>query len=255
MKVELSPEARELVEAGRTADGPSPLQRARSQERLVATLGAAAFVGAASKASATGALTAGVQGGTAVTGGTATAPAAALGAGKAAGALAGMTLQGKVVAAVLAVGATVGLGVGAWPSDAPRTPISTTQTRASTGADRGDSPAPAAPAAAEENAETPLEAVGIERAQPVRASLREELELLGAAQAHLRRDDPQRALEALDLHRKRFPHGALRQESTAARAIALCRLGRVEEGQQLSRELSRRAPSSPLVSRVRQACP
>jgi hypothetical protein len=93
------------------------------------------------------------------------------------------------------------------------------------------------------------------RSEALRApSLQKELALIGAAQVHLREGEPVRALRLLERHAKRFPKGALRQERSAARAIALCMTGRSEEGQRLARELARSAPESPLATRVSGAC-
>jgi hypothetical protein len=59
------------------------------------------------------------------------------------------------------------------------------------------------------------------------------------------------ALKTLDEHRRRFPSGILTEERCAARAQALCALGRQREAQA---ELDRLAPRSLAAARARQIC-
>jgi TolA-binding protein len=90
------------------------------------------------------------------------------------------------------------------------------------------------------------------RATPDR--LAEEVALLSQAAKDLRAGHAASALSALNEHQKKFPNGALSQERRAARAEALCALGRGSEAQSELALLERRAPKSPLLVRARQRC-
>jgi hypothetical protein len=46
----------------------------------------------------------------------------------------------------------------------------------------------------------------------------------------------------------------LREEAHAARVLALCRVGRIEDGRAAAGEFAREFPGSPLLPRVRRAC-
>lgn len=91
-------------------------------------------------------------------------------------------------------------------------------------------------------------------AQPESDTIKEELQLLRTARAALDRNQPAGALDALDLHRRRFPKGVLRQERITAEVLALCMLGRVEEARTSARQLASIAPSSPHLARLRNSC-
>jgi hypothetical protein len=58
----------------------------------------------------------------------------------------------------------------------------------------------------------------------------------------------------LDQHAVAFPHGALSEERSAARIIALCKLGQVATARAEANAFIRRSPQSPLSERVRAAC-
>jgi hypothetical protein len=90
------------------------------------------------------------------------------------------------------------------------------------------------------------------RAAAAPASLRDELELLAQVQAALRRGDAATALRQLDEHRTLDVQ--LRSEREAARALALCSLGRATEGRRVRAELLQREPSSPHRSALERAC-
>jgi hypothetical protein len=81
--------------------------------------------------------------------------------------------------------------------------------------------------------------------------LGQEVALLTRATSALKAGRAAEALEALDAHGRKFPHGVLAEERHAARAQALCTMGRVREGRG---ELARLAPSSPAGDRARQVC-
>jgi hypothetical protein len=58
-------------------------------------------------------------------------------------------------------------------------------------------------------------------------------------------------LRALEVHQRRFPAGALTEERRAAKAQALCLLGRVDEGKAELRKLDARSPAA---ARGQQVC-
>ena len=78
-----------------------------------------------------------------------------------------------------------------------------------------------------------------------------EVAILSRATRDLRAGRPAEALEALDEYRRRFPKGLLGDEHRAARAQALCSLGRFDEANTKLAELPAR---SPLAVRARQFC-
>jgi hypothetical protein len=84
-----------------------------------------------------------------------------------------------------------------------------------------------------------------------RDRLAEEVALLSRATKALRAGRAAEALRALDEHQSKFPRGALSEERRAAKAEALCSLGRVREGRA---ELGRLAPQSPAAARAKQVC-
>jgi hypothetical protein len=86
------------------------------------------------------------------------------------------------------------------------------------------------------------------------SDLSRELTVLKEAQRELADGNATASLALLDRHARTFPNGTLGAERTAARAFALCALGRVEEARALAREFLRTAPSSPLVPRLRTSC-
>jgi hypothetical protein len=101
-------------------------------------------------------------------------------------------------------------------------------------------PAPVPSAAAPPRAATP--------------ALREQLELLARAQRALRDGRAREALELLDSQRATLASSALGEEYAAARAVALCDVGRREEARAAARAFLRSFPRSPLTPRVRAVC-
>jgi hypothetical protein len=90
---------------------------------------------------------------------------------------------------------------------------------------------------------------------PVAAdSLAQEVALLEQAQRALRDGRGEAALALLDQHARRFPSGALRPESLAARVMALCRLHRQDQARSVARAFLAEAPASPLAPQVRASC-
>lgn len=77
---------------------------------------------------------------------------------------------------------------------------------------------------------------------------------LREAQRALRGGDTTTALRLLDEQDARHGSGALAQERSAARVLALCESGRVERARQVARAFAERYPRSPLLGRVTNAC-
>jgi hypothetical protein len=77
--------------------------------------------------------------------------------------------------------------------------------------------------------------------------------ILSQAERALRAAKYQEALRLLDEHRRKFPNGALAQERSAARAQALCGLGRVSDAQAELARLAKVSPKSPHGARTK-AC-
>ena len=88
----------------------------------------------------------------------------------------------------------------------------------------------------------------------VRDGLSEEVAILSRAETDLYGGRAESALLALDEHERRFGHGVLEEERTAARIQALCALGRTAEADTELARLVRISPNSPHAKRSRQAC-
>jgi hypothetical protein len=101
---------------------------------------------------------------------------------------------------------------------------------------------PAAPAAPELPAPS---------ARPAPDRLAQELAFLERATSALHAGRASNALKVLDEYQRKFPNGLLALERSAARAQALCSLGRRSEAQT---ELSRLPAQSPSVARAKQVC-
>jgi hypothetical protein len=78
-----------------------------------------------------------------------------------------------------------------------------------------------------------------------------EVESLSRATRDLHAGRAAEALKALDDYRRKFPKGLLSEEQRAARAQALCSLGRFDEA---TAKLAELAPKSPLAVRAKQFC-
>ena len=109
---------------------------------------------------------------------------------------------------------------------------------------------PAVPAAPAESSATAPSAPSAATPR-ARDRLAQEVTLLSRAMSALRTGHPAAALRALDAHQQRFPAGILAQERRAAKAQALCLLGRVREGRA---ELNQLAPNSPAAALADQVC-
>ncbi len=228
----LSPRARKLLTDARRVS-PPPLAKSAVRQAVASSVAAGVTVAAVE------------------------ATAASLGA-SAAGAAAG----GKSLLAMVGIWGGVGMVAGlaasavslaVLPSASPEPPATTSvvATRASTAA-------PVARASAAPVAPEPPPAPSVAPASRTMSlpgpSVAQELRLLAEARAALRDGDPERALVLTDRHRARFGAGAMTEEALAARILALCALGRVEEGRAASAQLERLAPSSPQLDGVRAAC-
>jgi hypothetical protein len=90
-------------------------------------------------------------------------------------------------------------------------------------------------------------------APPIRraSTLALEVAILSRAASSLRAGRPAEALKAVDEHQAKFPNGLLVEERRAARAQALCALGRRSEAES---DLARLSSSSPQAVRARKAC-
>jgi hypothetical protein len=78
-----------------------------------------------------------------------------------------------------------------------------------------------------------------------------EVAILSRATRDLRAGRPTEALKALDEYRRKFPKGLLSEEQRAARAQALCALGRFDEARE---KIAGLAPKSPLAAQAKQFC-
>lgn len=85
-------------------------------------------------------------------------------------------------------------------------------------------------------------------------ALAAEAEALARAQAAIQDGEAAAALDELAAYARRFPHGVLREEHDALRAIALCSDGRSREGRGEAQAFLRARPASALAERVRGAC-
>lgn len=245
---ELSYEAKALIRRAGTADGPSRADRARVKRRIVAGIAAA------------GTTLAG--GGTVASG----APAAL-----------GAVSAGKMTVASVLLWLAAGAGLGSVVS-VPA--VVSTYRRAEAVRTAVPATAPlSAPAAVRppiEPASDPLRAAAApitekternerisEHRDPGRsraaaatgaASLAEETRLLEAAQRELAKNQGGAALAMLDEHAARFPSGALSEERSAARILALCGVGRTGEARSAAKAFIAASPSSPLVPRLESSC-
>lgn len=228
---ELSPEASELVYAGREAFRPNEVDRARV---LTAITGAATLAGGAAMAGSAE-LSAGLRGLSRLARlwrlSVVTVP---------------MVVGGALVWRAAAhhdepgdVAAVVRPALVRTPSEAP--PVTTPVEEA---------PVITAPSAVVP--ERPAAPV-VDSAKPA-AQISLEVALLSRAQAELSRGRAQPALEALNEHARRFPRGALTEERMATRARALCALGRNAEAQAELQRVERLNRSSAYLARAREAC-
>jgi hypothetical protein len=258
---DLSPKARHVLEATRDVYRPDDADRQRVRRALLAQIAAGATVATLGTPAAAG--TSAASGGS----------GAALGAGTFL-----TTATGKVVALIAAVVMAGAAGVVATSAGSradrqarshprgheiaePGRPAETARGRAVTTIaerDEGPSPAPRQLERAEGTSTTTVKRGAGRRtpaAAPMQAGIAAEAKLVRDAHAALGAGDPRHALELLDhAESASAREGPLRQERTAARIVALCALGRLEEARGLTRSFVNDWPQSPLVARLRAAC-
>lgn len=265
---DLGPEARQLVELARHADGPTTEDRDRVRAKLLARIA----TGAVATSAAAGAVTAATKG-------MAAKSASALWLKV----LVTLTVAGGVGAGMLAL-----LG-GHRREPQPQTlwapsgvassqPGESTPSPRATGSEGAGLPTPEsfplAPAMSQpgeaasrglEKIAASLQPSGALGSRPAESapqvsgaappsSLEGEMRLVREAQESLRNGKPEQALQLLDRHQVEHPNGALGEERSAARVVALCSLGRTHEAQQEAERFLRTWPQSPLAQRVRSAC-
>jgi hypothetical protein len=126
-----------------------------------------------------------------------------------------------------------------------------------------DESAPSTPQAARAREATPTPLVTADPVDtpppaPISKSTRDpllaETEALKDAQRALRSGDTDQALELLSGQDQTFAAGSLQQERAAARILALCQAGRVEQARTLAARFVERWPRSALRARVTSAC-
>jgi hypothetical protein len=88
----------------------------------------------------------------------------------------------------------------------------------------------------------------------LRDSLREEIELLAAADGALRSGDGARALELTEVHRTRFPRGQLARDRDVVQVLALCAVGRVNEARTRAAPLFAHYANTPAAQRLMSSC-
>jgi hypothetical protein len=222
--LELSSEARSLVSDGRGALRPTARDRARVASRLTTRLGAAALLTA--------------QPGFAAT----KAPL--------------ISKLSSVVAALGLVGAGATYSFLSTPEVALRAPAPVRAAALAPVAPAPEAPLDTVPAPSEAQPPPVKSEPGppVSRKSVVTDGLGEEVALLSRATSQLRGGDAAGALAVLEQHQRQFPAGRLWQERLAARAQALCSLGRNGEAEAELSRLERRAPRSPHVARARRAC-
>jgi hypothetical protein len=241
---QLSPEARRLLQLARAQDEPSPTALNRIERLLAARI--ARGIGA----TAAGALWA--QSVSAVVLGTS-----------------------KVVSIAVLAGAVTAVGYWALPSLAPAPTAASAvspKVREVTSAPPSDARraevAAGSAAAASESSTAPiLAALPRVGPRPVAALgnvtpsapeapdlLREETAELRRAQQALRAGNSQLAMKLLSQQDQTFRQGALQQERSAARVLALCQSGHKDLARTEAEHFEQRWPKSALVARVRSSC-
>ena len=222
---ELSPRARELVHSGRGLNRPTPADRERVEAALLARLGAAVLPPE--------------TGGTPPNGVSPVArprwwfvSSALVGAGLIGGALffAGRHQSGAASVA-----------------QNPATPVVATSAAAPVVAPTVEASAVVVSTPPPVVSSDPQAA----SARPAQDRLAQEVALLAHATSDLHAGRAADALKVLDEYQRKFPKGLLTEERRAAKAQALCSLGRRSEAQA---ELARLAPQSPAAARAKQVC-
>ncbi len=237
---QLGPKASALVKAGRGAQRPTAADRERIGQALASRLGATALAPESGDASPP--LDASPPVGAA-------SPASALPAGASG---VGLWLVSGVIVALGVLGAVLYAAGRAepWPaasqqpSSPPLAAPAVVPPAPQVEPQKTSPTVPTLPTT--ESAELPVPS-----ARPKQDRLAQEVLLLTRATTDLNAGRAALALKVLDEHQRKFPGGLLTEERRAARAQALCELGRVSEAQA---DLARLAPRSPAVARAKQVC-
>jgi hypothetical protein len=266
----LSPKTRDLIARGRGGP-PSATDRARVRakldERLALVAAAAAVGGAAKVASAAAASmpTAGV--GTAVVAAQTGTFGLSLKIGLAVLVLgaAGMTYQ--VVRSSHATPAASSASAAPLVVDAPANidtsekiaPMEQPSPLASSTASTDDKASTEASASPTDSAATdPSPSVAASAGRLPKghdpASIAGEVAMLRRAQSALAKGDPNASLRAIDAIETSHPSGALREETSAARVLALCAAGKTSEAKAEAARFLAQWPSSVQAGRVRGSC-
>ncbi|HMY16576.1 MAG TPA: hypothetical protein PKA58_09670 [Polyangium sp.] len=260
---ELGPEAQEILQNGRDGDNPTSADRARIRGALMSAIAAGAAATAAGQAEAA------VEIGLPASAG-ATKPVVT-------------SIFGTVFAKGIAILCLGVAGTGAWlawpkgnSAQAPRpppnsekpvdsamvataAPLITPASSAEVAPEKPLAPMPAAStlASVAKPPPAPSTASTAEVDDPVESadSLLAETDRLRKAHGAMREGDPEKALTLLSEQAAEGEGQKLREERSAARVLALCKLGRVAEAQAEAAAFLAQNPQSPLADRVRKACP
>lgn len=229
--IDLSPDARAILEGGRDLDNPGDLERARVRRALLAKIAAGGVLTAATSTAAAGSTA------------TVSAPLAKI-----------------LVSVAIVIAGGVG-GTIAWRAHrAPAAPVSAPAPVAVAMAPQivsvpASLPVPAAPVAHRAAVHHARVAAPAHDEAPA-DRLAEEMALLAASNAELRGGDARRALALLNDYDRRYPSGVLREEVLATRVIARCQIGLAPDAaaRRAADAFLTRHPASPLASRVRSSC-
>lgn len=260
---ELGPEAQEVLLEGRDGDNPTPADRARIRAALMSAIVTGAAATAAGQAQAATEIGLPASVGT-------TKPVVT-------------SIFGSVFAKGIAIVCLGVAGTGAWlawpdektkeaPVASPKLEKPTDSIAASTAA-----PTPSPTTETEVLLEKPLDPIpnastlaSASKPVPVRPagplpepdvpvesadSLLAETDRLRKAHGAMREGNAEKALTLLSDQAAEGEGQKLREERSAARVLALCKLGRVAEAQAEAAAFLAQNPQSPLADRVRKACP
>jgi len=267
---ELGPEARAILLAGKDGDDPSPADRARLRRAISAAIvagGAAGTIGEGAAEAATSKL------GEAASA-TKLASAAKTGAAISLGGIAWKGMLAVIVGGAVSAGALLGTTSkhvetppAVTPIEAPARPGQLAPAPAPANVEPpvvavADEPEPApAPAlgntkAVNTPARRPASPAATNEPPPAQAdTIIAETKRLRQAHGAMQSGDPEQALRLLDESSADAEGQSLREERAAARVLALCKLGRVDEARAEAARFLAASPGSPLADRVRKACP
>ncbi len=90
--------------------------------------------------------------------------------------------------------------------------------------------------------------------EPHADTLAEEVGVLRDARRALQSGRPGPALSLVADYESRYPHGVLREEVLAIRALSLCNLGRTAEATVAAQQLQKLSPHSVQLARIKMSC-